>query len=141
MRYLLPLLLVASCWAQQLPDSALTPGAIVPMSREKLCSTAWGKDERKVTQKMKLQVCAAYHAKDCPGPFWEVDHLVSRELAGADSIENLWPQPAPDFHWKDRLENRLHKEVCAGNLKLADAQEMIRTDWYATYLKYFPKPQ
>jgi 5-methylcytosine-specific restriction endonuclease McrA len=42
----------------------------------------------------------------------EVDHLISRELGGADATDNLWPQPYtqhPGAHEKDRLENQLHK--------------------------------
>jgi hypothetical protein len=38
-------------------------------------------------------------------------------------------------HEKDWLENRLHKEVCNGDITLEDAQEQIKTDWYAAYLK------
>jgi hypothetical protein len=68
----------------------------------------------------------------------EVDHLVSRELGGADALPNLWPQPynpKPGAHEKDWLENELHKEVCHGLISLEDAQQEIRTDWYAAYLK------
>jgi hypothetical protein len=67
-----------------------------------------------------------------------VDHLISRELGGADAVENLWPQPYtqhPGAHEKDWLENRLHDEVCAGKITLQDAQQEIKEDWYAAYLK------
>jgi len=40
-----------------------------------------------------------------------------------------------DAHEKDWLENRLHKDVCNGDITLEDAQKEIKTDWYATYLK------
>ncbi len=56
----------------------------------------------------------------------ELDHLVSLELGGAPSdIRNLWPETysgrrgATD---KDALENRLHAEVCDGQISLARAQ-------------------
>jgi hypothetical protein len=67
-----------------------------------------------------------------------VDHLISRELGGADMIDNLWPQPYtqhPGAHEKDWLENRLHKDVCSGIISLEEAQQEIRDDWYAAYLK------
>jgi hypothetical protein len=55
-----------------------------------------------------------------------------------DTPANLWPQPYtqhPGAHEKDWLENRLHKEVCNGDITLEGAQEEIKTDWYAAYLK------
>ena len=68
----------------------------------------------------------------------EVDHLISRELGGADTLVNLWPQPYtqhPGAHEKDWLENELNKEVCRGDITLKDAQNEIKTNWYAAYLK------
>jgi hypothetical protein len=79
------------------------------------------------------------HGRRC-----EVDHLISRELGGADQIGNLWPQPYGTAPWnavrKDGVENRLHLEVCAGRLTLQQAQEDIRTDWTAVYVRYFGRP-
>jgi hypothetical protein len=114
-----------------LPDPDATPGVIRPLSTEQICRIKWGKDERHVTPKMKREVCAAYgeSAADCPGKKFEIDHLVSRELGGADEVKNLWPEPEPDAHVKDVVENRLHKQVCAGQMSLADAQKLLRTDW------------
>jgi hypothetical protein len=61
---------------------------------------------------------------------------VSLELGGANDIANLWPQPYGG-PWgaeaKDRLENRLHRLVCSGELDLAAAQHEIATDWIAAY--------
>jgi len=70
--------------------------------------------------------------------FPKVDHLISRELGGADAEDNLWPQPYtqhPGAHEKDWLENELHKGVCAGKITLKDAQDEIKGDWYKAYLK------
>ena len=67
-----------------------------------------------------------------------MDHLISRELGGADSVENLWPQPYaqnPGAHEKDWLENRLHEDVCSDRINLEQAQQEIKADWYAAYLK------
>ncbi|MGH9735418.1 MAG: HNH endonuclease [Candidatus Acidiferrales bacterium] len=119
-----------------LPDRKTTPGLAVPMSTKKVCGTKWGKDERHVTESMKKQVCAAYGQTGCPNRTnFEIDHLVSRELGGADDLPNLWPQPAPQFHMKDVLENHLHRQVCSGKMTLSEAQREISTDWYAAYLK------
>jgi len=40
-------------------------------------------------------------------------------------------------HVKDRLENELHRLVCAGQLPLDTAQRDIATDWIAAYQAYF----
>ncbi len=73
---------------------------------------------------------------------YELDHLVSLEIGGnPEDPKNLWMQPwenrGPDHlappgrgaESKDVLENRLHREVCAGTIALADAQREIATDW------------
>lgn len=121
----------------RLPDPVVTPGATVPMTQSALCATKWGKDVRHVTLSMKKAVCAQYGATSCPGKQWELDHVVSRELGGADAIANLFPQPIGQARLKDRLENLLHRQVCAGTLTLAAAQKEIRTNWWAAYKKRF----
>jgi hypothetical protein len=49
---------------------------------------------------------------------YEEDHLISLELGGHPTSEkNLWPEaykPKPGAREKDRVENFLHDEVCAG---------------------------
>jgi 5-methylcytosine-specific restriction endonuclease McrA len=140
-----------------LPDPSITKGALRLNSKAKICAIKWGKDERHVTQKMKDGAYAQYgtapgqgvcalktHAGTNGQPVTEgceVDHLISRDLGGADTIENLWPQPYtqhPGAHEKDWLETELNKEVCAGKTTLQDAQNEIKTDWYAAYLKRKP---
>lgn len=138
-------LAVASARAQEMPDAAKTPGAIRISNSRTICATKWGKDARHVTPKMKRQVCDAYGNPPrlfgenyCPGKKFEIDHLISRELGGADDVRNLWPQPydpRPGAHEKDRVENWLHRQVCAGTISLAEAQRKIRDAWYPTYLE------
>ena len=68
-----------------------------------------------------------------------MDHLISLELGGSNSLKNLWPesyQGAWNAHVKDRLENRLHALVCAGQLDLKTAQHAIATNWIAAYQQY-----
>lgn len=120
-----------------LPDPHATPGDVAITDLKRLCSTKWGKDARHVTPAMKRHVCAAYGAKECPGPKWEVDHLISRELGGADTVKNVWAQPWKQARVKDRLENRLHKEVCAGARLLQDTQWRIARDWTELYREVF----
>lgn len=137
---------VASDGKTLLPDERVTPGEVRLTSAAAVCSVKWGRDERHVTQKMKLQVCAAYGiaAKDCNGKNYEIDHLISRELGGADTIANLWPQPIAQARLKDRLENALHRDVCdaskvtgASRLDLKAAQNLIARNWYSQYVGLF----
>ncbi len=136
-----------------LPDPKLTPGVATSMTADIICKTVWGRDERHVTEEMKQSVFEAYGLtgdndpackKDSHGRRCEVDHLISRELGGADDVRNLWPQPYGTKPWnatrKDRVENRLHVEVCAGRLTLEQAQEQIGTDYRIPYVKYFGQP-
>jgi hypothetical protein len=140
-----------------MPDPAVTKGALRLNSKAKICAIKWGKDERHVTQTMKDDAYAQYGTSPGKGVCalkthtgtngqpvpegCEVDHLISRDLGGADTLANLWPQPYtqhPGAHEKDWLETELKKEVCAGKTTLQDAQNEIKTDWYAAYLKRKP---
>lgn len=151
---LLTLLLVAPLGVQArdltIPDPKLTPGVDTGMSVKKICATAWGKDARHVTAAMKSVVFSIYGLKgnictpDKHGRHCEIDHAWSRELGGADVIENLWPQPYGG-KWnavmKDRLENRLHKELCAGTITLDEAHDSLLPDWRVAYRRYFGEPK
>lgn len=123
-----------------LPDPAATPGVTMPISTEQVCRTRWGKDVRHVTLAMKRHVCALYGQLDCPGPRYEIDHLIPRELGGADADSNLWPQPILQARQKDKLENYLHKSVCRGVILLPAAQQSIRTNWWMAYQKMVVAP-
>jgi hypothetical protein len=124
------------------PDLGLTPGKTNHVVTD-VCAIKWGKDARHVTEKMKRDVFARYAIPWSRHAEFEVDHLISRELGGADAIENLWPQKwvgVWNAHMKDRLENALHKKVCAGQLSLREAQREIAADWIATFQKTIGPP-
>jgi hypothetical protein len=49
----------------------------------------------------------------------------------------LWPQPfglRPGAHEKDVIEDRLHREVCAGRMTLGEAQAAVAGRWRELYL-------
>jgi hypothetical protein len=138
-----------------LPDRRLTPGVVRhDLTLATICSTKWGKDERHVTAAMKRQVFANYGlsgnqdracVRDKKGRRCEIDHLISRELGGADDVKNLWPQPYGTRPWnaalKDRVENRLHKELCeTRSISLRQARREIASDWRVPYIRYFGDP-
>ena len=129
------------------PDPALTPGVADPaLTAEVLCAKKFTtRDVRSVTAAMKREVYARYGVQNHKGRFAkckrgaEVDHLQSLELGGANVVENLWPQNycGPwNATVKDRLENKLHKLVCAGQLDLVEAQQCISTDWIVCYKEH-----
>jgi hypothetical protein len=111
----------------------LTPGAVRPMTAADVCAVTWGKDDRHVTPKMRAHVFAVYGIPREQWKDYELDHLISRDVGGADDVLNLKPQPWAEAHLKDRLEVKLWRLVCAHELRLVDAQEWIRRDWRKAY--------
>ena len=156
---LLALLLLSPAYAADrapyLPDSELTPGAVSDLTAEQICAKSYHtRDVRSVTAAMKREVFTSYgiacrplfgNSKRLPRcGTWEIDHLDSLELAGLNAIRNLWPQKMTgpwNARMKDKVENRAHREVCAGKADLADVQKQIATDWRELYRKYFGEPE
>lgn len=124
-----------------LPNLDLTPGVIRGLTSATVCTTRWGLDRRHVTEAMKREVARHYGIRRSSvvaagkGRCCEWDHLIPRELGGADAVANLWPQQWADAHKKDRLENWLHREVCAGRLTLEAAQREIVENWPAAFAR------
>jgi hypothetical protein len=119
------------------PDPSLTPGDTLPVTKADICVPGYSKKVRNVPEGVKKQVYAEYGvARRATGEF-EVDHLISLELGGSNSIRNLWPESYMTHPWnahvKDAVENELHQQVCSGRISLHDAQRAIATDWIAAY--------
>jgi hypothetical protein len=122
-----------------MPDATLTPGVTVEVTREELCVRGYAGKSRNVTQSMKDKAYELYGIKHHKPGEYEIDHLISLELGGANDIKNLWPQPYHgewNAHMKDKLENRMHKLVCEGQITMKQAQEEISQDWVEAYEKY-----
>jgi hypothetical protein len=150
---LMGLIVASLAWADDIPDLTKTPGkSRAGLTKAKICSIKWGKDERHVTPEMKSQVFELYGFSGNDDPkcvpagerHCEIDHLISRELGGADKVVNLWPQAYGTSPWnavkKDTLENRLNKEMCAGTITLKQARDMLVNDWRKAYKKYYGSP-
>lgn len=122
------------------PDPRLTPGAATNATTADVCRPGYARQARNVPDYVKRQAFAEYGVVPLPGERFEIDHLVPLELGGANTLANLWPQPYAGT-WtageKDHLENALHREVCAGQEPLSDAQQEIRTDWIAAYTRRY----
>ncbi len=126
--------------AGSLPNSELTPGDVLDVGTEALCTTGYSKTVRHVQADVKRHVYAEYGRTPEAGICCEVDHLIPLELGGSNRIENLWPQPY-NLKWnartKDSLENYLHERVCAGELSLQEAQAAIAKNWIDAYNQYY----
>lgn len=125
--------------AGSLPNAKLTPGATLDVTKDDICTPGYSKKVRDVPVTVKKQVYAEYNVQYVPHAY-EVDHLISLELGGSNSIRNLWPESYSIYwnaHVKDALENRLHSLVCNGTVSMQDAQKAISTDWIAAYKNYF----
>lgn len=125
--------------------SPATAQEVRPLSKEQVCTIAWGKDARHVSAAMKRHVFERdgypLGNKD-PRCACEVDHIVPRDLGGADTMTNLQVQQyfGPwNAHKKDRLEVQAHKDVCAGKISLKEAQRWFIDDWKAAYERRFAR--
>jgi hypothetical protein len=123
------------------PNHALTPGVSLPgVTASSVCTSGWAAAHRHVTAQQHSAVFLDYGLSypQAAGTY-ELDHLIPLELGETNDNRNLWPEPAipaPGFHQKDLLENKLHELVCAGTVALVTAQSEIATDWFAAYAKY-----
>ena len=69
-----------------------------------------------------------------------IDHLIPRELGGADRIENLWPfseKVRPyNAHRKAFLTQRLIVLIAGGQMSRMQAQREIAADWISCYVDH-----
>lgn len=98
--------------------------------RQTICSsgyTATIRPPENITNKLKgKQVNRGYNYPDKNLRNYEEDHVISLELGGNPTNPvNLFPEPHQFSVPDDKLENDLHKQVCAGDISLADAQSQI----------------
>jgi hypothetical protein len=122
-----------------MPDPKLTPGHTMAVTKDDLCREGQTSIDDKVSIKVKSQVFDLYGIRpDTPGSY-NVDRLVPASLGGSNEIGNLWPQPLSgewSYLQKNRLERRLRRMVCGGEMELKRAQEEIARDWVSAYKKY-----
>jgi hypothetical protein len=129
-----------STLALDLPDPAKTPGDVLTTDTSAVCTPGYTKTVRNVPAEIKKQVYRNYGIISHKPGEYEVDHLVSLELGGSNSIRNLWPESyitkPLNAHVKDKLENKLHELVCNGSVSIVEAQRAIAENWIDAYKKY-----
>jgi hypothetical protein len=127
------------------PDLRCTPGARDPAVTQSTIDTticvrgysATVRPPSSITHTEKIASMAAY-GDSSASSHYEYDHLVSLELGGApNDPRNLWPEPGKIPNPKDRVENRLHRDVCNHQITLIRAQREIATHWVTTYHQLF----
>lgn len=122
------------------PDRSCSPGAYsAGLSRNVLCSTSFHTSTiRNVPDSERHEVEVEYGLQPRGyGSTLEVDHIISLELGGSNTSANLYPERAPGYHVKDKLENRLHQMVCSGSITLRAAQQGIALNWQVLYARVF----
>jgi hypothetical protein len=127
-----------------LPNSRLTPGEALKVNKDDLCGSGYKPSDRSVPMSLKRTVFDRYLIKAGDPTPYNVDHLIPVSLGGTNSIKNLWPQPLTgewSYLKKNKLEQRLYKLVCRGELAPEMAQEEISTDWVSAYKKHLGGPR
>ena len=129
----------------ELPNPKITPGYMRDVSVRELCTTSTSL-VRNVPESLKRDVYHNYglngNDRSACKEGYEIDHLVSLELGGANDVRNLWAQSycgENNAHKKDKLENELHRQICLGKMNIIDAQMCIKSDWVMCYIKTFNK--
>lgn len=125
---------------EALPVAALTPGAAWNLTTAEVCAPAM-REPRPVDDSIRRAVLAGYGMEDVPVDEYELDYLITPELGGAPTVENLWPQRYGARVWnarvKDQLEQLLPRLVCDGAMPLEAAQRDLAGDWVAAYKRHF----
>jgi hypothetical protein len=126
------------------PDHQCSPGVYYSkLTKAVICKPGFHTTQvREVPDADKREVQAAYGLG--PQSYWpaiEIDHIVSLELGGSNDISNLYPEKADakpaGYHVKDKLENKLHDLVCAGQMTLRTVQKKIAANWQALYKQVY----
>jgi hypothetical protein len=107
-----------------------TPGVLNPAVRQEtidttICMSGWTRTVRPptgYTSALKVEQMREYGLGGSPSDYQE-DHLISLELGGHPTDRrNLWPEPHPRAEQVDRIENELNRQVCSGEITLAEGQ-------------------
>ena len=126
---------------------SLTPGALnravtQTNSGVTICAPGWSATIRppvSFTNRLKREQMPLYGYPAGTNPrSIEEDHREPLEIGGAPrDPRNLWPQPFDEAQAKDRLENAVRRDVCAGRLTLRQGQAIFLGDFWREYDRRF----
>lgn len=112
-----------------LPDPACTPGAVRTADRTLLClprdlsSPVRGG----VSREGWSEVMRAYGMKRLRSV--SINRLIPLSLGGSNQRANLWPIKSKLVSRKRKVERRLIRQVCSGELNLSRAQQRLSENW------------
>jgi hypothetical protein len=109
--------LLAAPAAADMPNPALTPGAVADRDATIVCAYGYARAHRNVPYAERDAVYREYGIlrgtrSSSPRRGYRIDHLVPLEFGGANDVRNLWPQRFAESEVKDRVESALHEAVC-----------------------------
>jgi hypothetical protein len=123
------------------PDPKLTPGEVLITDVETVCAANYSRSLHHTSETLINEVYASYRIERSSGHY-AIDHLIPRNIGGADTAANMWPQPKDTARWntktKSRLNLKLHDLVCDGKLDITEAQHALIVDWTQAYQRFCP---
>ena len=135
----------------ELPDPACTPGAVDARITQANVDATLGRPggytasvrpPEAMTRTVKAKLMAAYGIPRSQAAHYELDHKIPLCLGGSSDVANLWPQKnvfiphvgresSMVHNSKDEVEAVLCDAVKQHKYTLAEAQEIVATDWTA----------
>lgn len=119
-----------SCSFDHAGNSTCAHGATNTDDLEVICKQPTGKRRCNFDAAFRRKFDEAYNLAGDP---FELDHVVSLELGGSNAFENLQPQDEKDSRAKDKVENKLHRLVCSGKMKLEAARQVLVSGGWRTF--------
>lgn len=118
------------------PPGAVNNAVTQSNVRRTICSNGWSATVRPSAaflQDAKARLLREQGLANGEASRYELDFLIPIGLGGHPrKAENLWLQPregAWSARTKDRLEAKLRRMVCGGEITLHEAREAMRGDW------------
>jgi hypothetical protein len=122
------------------PNPKLTPGSVVDTDANTVCALPeHGGVNDAISISMQTAVWQEYgYTTPSKQDKYQLTYLVPVDLGGGTDIANIWPIAikGAGFYQKTETDHILRELVCRRTVPLADAQQVMKTDWYAAWLKY-----
>ena len=113
-----------------LPNPKFTPGRVAATEKER----------GGITVVMEQKVFARYKLPWSARQEFKIDRLIPRELGGADTVDNLWPQPVRVKPYgadrKELLTEVMLEKIRRGRMTIEQAREEIRRDWIDAFIDH-----
>jgi hypothetical protein len=122
------------------PNPKLTPGSVVDTSTDSVCAlSVHGHVNNATSFPMQAAVWQEYgYTTPSEQHNYQLTYLVPIDLGGGTDIANIWPIAIKGVgsYQKTETDHALRELVCRRTLPLAEAQQVMETDWYAAWLRY-----